>query len=140
MIYKHLRFSQSIFRHSLIWLFVLYITVNQSFAQSKDNFPDSLHKKRFIPVTVAAATWYVGSLTFLSQAWYKDQQKTKFHFFNDNDEWLQMDKLGHGITSYYEGMYGYRMLRWSGVSEKKAIWFGGTFGQDEPAGKQDACL
>ncbi|RYD76992.1 MAG: DUF2279 domain-containing protein [Sphingobacteriales bacterium] len=120
--------NQSIFRNCLIWFFILQLSAFQSFAQTQDNFPDSLHKKRFIPITAAAATWYVGSLTFLSQAWYKDQQKTNFHFFNDNDEWLQMDKLGHGITSYYEGMYGYRMLRWSGVSEKKAIWFGGTFG------------
>lgn len=119
---------KSIFRHLAIWIFISQLVVIQSFAQTQDNFPDSLIKKRFIPITAAAATWYTGSIIFLSQTWYKEQQKTSFHFFNDNDEWLGMDKMGHSITSYYEGMYGYRMLRWSGVKEKKAVWFGGTWG------------
>src|ERR1700716_565760 len=32
--------------------------------------------------------------------WYKKFPKTRFHFFNDNAEWLQMDKVGHMTTAY----------------------------------------
>ncbi|MGZ5304651.1 MAG: DUF2279 domain-containing protein [Bacteroidia bacterium] len=125
-----MRFAACGLRHANLDLrfFILPLFAFQSFAQTRNGFPDTLVKKRFIPVTAGAVTWYAGSITFLSQTWYKDKQKSSFHFFNDNDEWLGMDKAGHAITSYYEGMYGYRMLRWSGVKEKKAIWFGGTWG------------
>jgi uncharacterized protein YfiM (DUF2279 family) len=39
-----------------------------------------------------------------------------------------MDKIGHGVTSYYVGMAGYEALKWSGVNRKKSIWYGGTLG------------
>lgn len=64
----------------------------------------------------------------LSQLWYKDQSSGSFQFFNDNDEWLYMDKVGHSMTSYYIGKVGFEALKWSGLSTKKSIWFGGTLG------------
>lgn len=33
-------------------------------------------------------------------AWYKDYPSSKFHFFNDNDQWLLMDKFGHAFSAY----------------------------------------
>ena len=38
---------------------------------------------------------YGASLIIFNNAWYKDFPKTSFHTFNDNGEWLQMDKVGH---------------------------------------------
>jgi len=38
------------------------------------------------------------SLPVLYQLWYKENSTSQFHFFNDNPEWFQMDKLGHAFT------------------------------------------
>ncbi len=43
-------------------------------------------------------------------------------------EMLEMDKFGHGLSSYYIGNIGHKLLRWSGVDEKKAVWYGGMLG------------
>ena len=37
---------------------------------------------------------------WLNYLWYKKFPRSKFHFFNDNAEWLNMDKLGHATTAY----------------------------------------
>lgn len=89
---------------------------------------DTLNKKRLTTLVVAETGLYTATMIGLGQLWYKDVSGTSFHFFNDNNEWLQMDKMGHTMTSYYVGKAGYEVLRWSGVSEKKATWYGGTLG------------
>jgi hypothetical protein len=92
------------------------------------SYPDQLHKKRFYGVLGGQAVIYVSSLTLLYQAWYKDYPQSSFHWINDNNEWLQMDKIGHATTSAYFGKFGYETYRWAGVERKKAIWFGGSAG------------
>lgn len=71
---------------------------------------------------------YGGAMLVLSEQWYSEYEKSPFHFFNDGGEWKQIDKLGHSITSYYEGRLGYEAMRWAGVSEKKAAIWGGSLG------------
>jgi uncharacterized protein YfiM (DUF2279 family) len=83
---------------------------------------------RLLTIGITGGVLYGGSLVVLNQYWYKNYPRSRFHFFNDNDEWQQMDKAGHFFTSYYEGYYGMEMLRWAGVSKNKAIWYGGTWG------------
>ena len=39
-----------------------------------------------------------------------------------------MDKAGHALTAYQLGRYGYEVLKWTGVKEKNATWYGGSFG------------
>jgi len=39
-----------------------------------------------------------------------------------------MDKMGHLTTSYFLGKVGYDLLRWSGVPQEKATWYGGSMG------------
>ncbi len=75
-----------------------------------------------------AGVLYVGSLIGLNSAWYADYPKSRFHFFNDNDEWLLMDKGGHVVASYYISKYGIDLVKWTGMERKKAIWIGGSFG------------
>ena len=86
------------------------------------------HKKRLAVVVSTEAALYGGSLVGLNSLWYKDYPRSSFHFFNDNVEWLQMDKVGHLTTSYYVGRVGVGLLKWSGVERKKAIWYGGMLG------------
>lgn len=89
---------------------------------------DTINTKRLKTVIVAETVGYTAAMTGLYSLWYKDISRNSFHFFNDNDQWLQMDKVGHGVTSYYVGFAGYEALNWSGVSEKKSVWYGGTLG------------
>jgi hypothetical protein len=86
------------------------------------------YKGRLIGVSVTASALYVGSMIGLNQLWYADYPRSSFHFINDSDEWLYMDKIGHITTSYWIGRIGYESLRWSGINEKKATWYGGTWG------------
>ena len=39
-----------------------------------------------------------------------------------------MDKVGHATTAYQVGMLGKDLMEWGGVSEKKALWYGGLYG------------
>ena len=89
---------------------------------------DTLSKKRLTTFIIAGASIYAVSMTGLYQLWYKNYPQSKFHFFNDNDEWLQMDKMGHFTTTYYISKACYNSLRYSGINENKSILFGGGIG------------
>jgi hypothetical protein len=51
----------------------------------------------------------------LSYLWYKKFPHSRFHFFNDNNEWLNMDKAGHATTAYNIAAIQSDILRWAGV-------------------------
>ena len=87
-----------------------------------------IRRGRLTGVLAVEGTLYVASLTGLYFAWYKDYPQTTFHLFNDDGEWMQVDKCGHAITAFYISRIGYSTYRWSGVNETKAAWFGGLFG------------
>lgn len=99
--------------------------------KTTDSLPpafDTLDRKRLNAVTITESVLYAGTMTGLYSLWYKGYPQSGFHFINDNREWLQMDKFGHVTSSYYLGKVGYGSLRWAGVPEKKAIWYGGLAG------------
>jgi len=79
-------------------------------------------------VAVAAGAGYVFSMAGLYELWYKNYPESKFHFFNDNGEWLQMDKAGHCGIAYNLGLYGIDVLTWVGMKKNSAIWYGGMIG------------
>ena len=87
-----------------------------------------LHKGRVIGLSTTAAISYSSFVYGLSQYWYKNFQQTNFHFYNDNGEWNQMDKVGHAWTAYAESLYMIELYRWAGLKDKKAIWIGGVLG------------
>lgn len=89
---------------------------------------DSLNKSKVVLAASTIGTLYAGSMIGLYSLWYKDFPQSQFHFINDNQEWQQMDKFGHFTTSYYIGKICYGSLRWAGVKNKKAIWYGGLTG------------
>lgn len=67
---------------------------------------------------------YTGSLILLNEAWYKNYPKTSFHTFNDTNEWLLMDKLGHAWSTYNLTRGLTTAWRWTGVEDKKALLLG----------------
>jgi hypothetical protein len=87
-----------------------------------------LNKRRIGFIAGTEAALYAGSLIGLNELWYKHYPKSSFHFFNDNKEWLQVDKIGHVTTAYYIGRIGIGFFKWGGMERKKAIWFGGMLG------------
>lgn len=74
------------------------------------------------------AALYLGSMSYLQFIWYKDHESVPFHFYNDNNGYLQVDKFGHAFGSYLESYIGYHWLKSTGVSKKKALIYGGTLG------------
>jgi len=85
---------------------------------------DTLNKKRLWAVTGFEAGVYGGAMVGLASAWYSNYNKTHFHFFNDNKEWAQIDKLGHALVPYFAGQWSYSLYRWAGVPRKRALWGG----------------
>ena len=107
--------------------FLLVISLNTLASEPDSNY-STINKCRLIGVSATAGAIYAGSMVGLYQLWYKDYASSGFHFFNDFGQWYSMDKIGHATTSYWVGRIGYESLRWSGLREKQAVWFGGTWG------------
>jgi uncharacterized protein YfiM (DUF2279 family) len=114
----------------LKYLFLLISII--SFSQSKiDVFltpSDTLNKARRNAVIISEASLASISLIGLNQLWYADFERSKFHTVNDNNEWLQMDKVGHVFTSYQLAKHGAQILNWSGVRKQDQLLYGATLG------------
>lgn len=88
-----------------------------------------LNVKRNVGIVLGTeAALYVSSMTGLYYLWYAGYPQSSFHFYNDNAEWLQMDKAGHSMSSYHVGLMGYEALRLAGCDEKRSILYGGPIG------------
>ncbi len=89
----------------------------------------SLVKRKLLTGMIAAeGVTALASLGGLYVLWYKDYPQSSFHFFNDNNEWLQTDKLSHSASAYNISRISYDLFRWPGVEKKKAAWYGGATG------------
>ncbi|MBK9593536.1 MAG: hypothetical protein IPO32_19230 [Crocinitomicaceae bacterium] len=79
-----------------LFLFVYQFTNAQSLFENDTVF----NKKRTIGVSIFDAVAWGGSIGALQFVWYDDFAKSKFHTFDDHNEWQQMDKMGHMVTSW----------------------------------------
>ena len=98
---------------------------DSSYIDNSDYHLD-IRKRNVLLISEASA--YTISLVLLNQLWYSEYPRSRFHFINDNLEWMQMDKLGHMSTSYYSGVVGIEAYKWTGMNKKNAIWYGGLTG------------
>lgn len=89
---------------------------------------DSLNIPRKNTVLIGQSVAMGGTLIALSQAWYKDYEKTNFHLYNDNIEWLQVDKVGHAFSAYQLSRASSEMYQWSGIDKKKSAVYGSLTG------------
>lgn len=122
--------KQAVWRWLGMWVCVCWL--NQSvqaqgppltLAPASPTDPAGIRTGRFIGVVAGTAAFYTLTLLMLRKQWYK--KKVPFHTFNDNREWLQMDKVGHAATAYCMSRGGYELMRWSGVDERASILTGG---------------
>jgi Predicted periplasmic lipoprotein (DUF2279) len=88
----------------------------------------TVNKKRVLAVSATTLGGYGLAYAGLAYTWYRDFPSTKFHFFNDNHEWAQVDKVGHFLGGYSgaRGMIG--LFKWSGMNRKKSALYGGLIG------------
>nr|WP_229719724.1 DUF2279 domain-containing protein [Winogradskyella haliclonae] len=102
------------------------------YGQSKINSflkpSDSLNTPRRNALVISQASLATLTLIGLDQLWYADFDRSKFRITNDNNQWLQMDKLGHVYASYQLGRVGAESLNWAGVSQKDQLIYGATLG------------
>ena len=67
---------------------------------------------------------YPISMAWLYTQWYRDYPQSAFHFFNDNGEWLQVDKIAHMWNTYNVGKPLMKLFYWAGLDQKKAALYG----------------
>lgn len=118
--------------HHLKYIIIVFFLSFSAFSQSKlETFlkpSDTLNIPRRDAVFITEASLATLSLIGLNQLWYAEYPQSNFHTIDDNDEWLQMDKLGHVFSSYQIGRIGANVLEWSGESEKNQLIYGSTLG------------
>ncbi len=96
-----------------------------SFSQSNSSKKPS-NRKTIVTASLGGA--YLASMQGLYLLWYADYNRSKFHFFNDNKEWLHMDKAGHAYSAYNAGKYSIDMLKWAGYTNRQAAIAGPLYG------------
>lgn len=69
-----------------------------------------------------------GIMSSLYTSWYSGSETGGFHFYNDNGEWLQMDKFGHANSCYNFANIGYEALSMTGLDERRSILYGAPLG------------
>ncbi len=111
----------------IILVLGLVFSFQFSFSQSFFKNADSLHKNRTLGITALYTTSWTSSILALNYVWYADYPSTKIHTFNDWDEWLQMDKLGHVYTAYHISKSVALFNRWAGMKKVPAAIVGSAF-------------
>ena len=110
----------------LLCILVRFTTASATIIVSADS--GQVNKQRLLVLGATFTAGYSAMLVGLNTAWYADQERTEFHFFNDNNQWRQVDKAGHFWGAFHQSRAGIDMLRWAGVPDKKAIVYGGLLG------------
>lgn len=87
---------------------------------------DTLALKRNNRILLYSSAAYGAGLVGLNNLWYKGADRSALHSFNDNKEWLQMDKVGHGFSTYTLTKLSYHLYsKTDKKSSKQAILYSG---------------
>ncbi len=108
---------------SWIFAFILF-TVNLQAQNAFLEPTEQFNAARFRGVVASEVGIGVLATAGLYFLWYRKHPMNHFHFFNDNAEWLQMDKIGHATTAYNVAAIQYDLMRWSGVQNQPSIAIG----------------
>lgn len=109
----------------ILILFILPI----SFLAYSQNDNDSVYtnKKKYNSAIVTQTVFTASTIIVLNEAWYKEHHTSQFRFFNDNAEWLQIDKIGHIFSTYHLTNYSSTLYKWCGLNSKKANLISGIY-------------
>jgi len=109
-------------------LFIIFFFLNQNLFCQSDSIPPIHYSNRKTVLISSTAVLTGASLIYLNQQWYSHYNTGKFHFFNDNAEWLQMDKAGHAFSTYQISRLMMEGFEWAGFNKKQTLFVGGTIG------------
>jgi len=110
-------------------LLLIFTLFSQSiYSQTLDSITPPINKKKFKTILGAELLAYSATMIGLNQLWYANYEQEAFHFFDDDAEWNQMDKIGHFGTAYYLGYMQIKILKNCGYNSKKSMLFGGATG------------
>jgi len=110
---------------------LLFLCCSSLYSQNNSSFwikSDTLNKSRRNALIISETALAGVTLFALDKLWYSDYPRSNFQLVNDNNQWKQMDKVGHIMSSYYIGKIGMDLLDWSGVSKKNQLVYGATAG------------
>jgi uncharacterized protein YfiM (DUF2279 family) len=91
-------------------------------AKPHDADTNKINQKRLKTVLWGGSALYAATITGLSVIWY--DETTKFRFFNDNQEWKQVDKVGHAFTAFSFSQATSMAFEWTGMPSRKARFWG----------------
>ena len=92
--------------------FVSYL----AYSQNNSSFwikSDTLNKSRRNALIISETALAGVTLFALAKLCSSDYPRSNFQLVNDNNQWKQMDKVGHIMSSYYIGKIGMDLLDWS---------------------------
>lgn len=90
------------------------------------NQPDQRREAEKVKkIAIGTSLVYATGLIGLNSLWYSNVEQSKLHSFNDNNEWLQIDKVGHGYSAYTLTKLSYHIYP-SNYSSKKRILYSGA--------------
>lgn len=87
-----------------------------------------MNRKVMYKPLLFTGAYYAGAMIILQNTWYHDRKIVPFHFYNDNQGYLQVDKFGHTFGAYVESYIGYHCLLNAGVTKTQALIYGGSLG------------
>lgn len=109
-------------------LLVLFFLFFYSALVAQDDNKDSLDHKKLKRLIIGTAVGNAVTMTALGSIWYADQPSQPFHFFDDSQEWKQMDKFGHFYSSYHLSNFLYHTLQNTGLEQRKSNLWGSLAG------------
>jgi hypothetical protein len=107
---------------------ILFSVVTQQpcFAQHQDT--TTINRQRLTKFVLISSTAYGVTLVGLNSLWYTNSPHQSFRFFNDNDEWKQVDKVGHFTSAFYLSYGTSSALKWCNLPAKKSNFIGAVTG------------
>jgi hypothetical protein len=96
-------------------LFVFTLFVSSATAQDFFRPAPSYQPGRVNGIIIAETAIGTIATIGLNYLWYRKFPHSHFHTFNDNNEWLNMDKVGHATTAYNIAAIQGDLLHWGGV-------------------------
>ncbi|MBN2667747.1 MAG: DUF2279 domain-containing protein [Bacteroidales bacterium] len=113
---------------SLIYKRVILFVSIVLFGFSVSAQKDSLSIKKCSLVGISNLTVLTSGYIGLNQLWYKDYPQSSLHWFNDANEWMQIDKMGHAYSAYWLSDVFESQFKFCGFTSKKSAVFGTSLG------------
>lgn len=103
-------------------VFIIFIYCHSQAQVASDSIPPHRLRNTIIGESIT----YSATVSSLYFVWYADQDLVPMHSFNDFDEWMQMDKIGHLSTAFLFSEYSNDLYHRAGLKNNSAAcWSAG---------------